>query len=302
MKKKVVVTGGSGFIGTHLIPALLKEGFEVYSVSRSSEAKGAHNIHLDLATTDYGFLDRIDPDYVISLGTVSTPKAAQEDHQACFATNVSSIDRLLNSCKQLNVKKVVLMSTAVLYKDQDKASYSEEDELNTYQDNYNLCKFFMESIAHLYRDRIGLPVTVFRLANSYGYNSREEKYPTLVNQIFRQAIKDHRVEIWNAEPVRDWVYVGDVVKVLVAELGTEESGLYNLGTGIGTDVGTVAKIVAAEAGCEYRVLNKPVTPPFRVVLNVAKLHKHLGFVPSTPIEIGLKETYSDYLASLDRNL
>ena len=288
-QEKILVTGGTGFIGKNLIKSL-KNKYEVVSVSRSSKVPGVKNINIDLNVSDFSFLRKVKPDYVVYLGTISSPKQAEKFPQQCFDSNVTVIQKFLSVAKDLNVKKIVLFSSIILYKEKT-GKISENDPLNPNSNIYSLSKFLLENIAGYYRTSFGLPITVFRLSNTYGPGQDASQIPFLVPSLFDQAKDKKAIEVWNSKPIRDWVYIADIVKVIEKELKLKNSGMFNLGTGVGTSVDEVSKTIGDFYSVKVKDLKKDVSPPFKVVLDMNALEEHLGYVPDTKVRVGLKKIY-----------
>jgi nucleoside-diphosphate-sugar epimerase len=291
--KKVLVAGGSGFVGRNLIEQLRKT-HKVFSISNSTKVEGVENIIEDLANSDFKFLKKIKPDFIVWLATVSSPKEAKMFPQKCFDTNVTIIQKLLENSKQINPKKIVLLSSVVLYKDKKEGKYKEDDEIQTNSSIYNYSKYLMETLADYYRNQSELNITVFRLSNTYGPYQTTKKVPYLVPSLFEKAENENKIEVWNSKPVRDWVYVGDVAKAIEIEFGKKDCGTFNLGTGVGTSVGELTETIAKSYGKKVVDLKKDVAPPYRIVVDTKLIKKHLNFVPDTSLKVGIKKTLSYY--------
>lgn len=292
-KNKILITGGSGFIGKNLIE-FLKEDYKVYSVDRSGHGKGIGNTKEDLAKSDFSFLKKIKPQYIVWLATTSSPKEARLHPQECFVSNVVTIQSFLENVKDLNVKKIIFLSSAVLYQDKKTGKYKEGDNIEPNSDIYNYSKYLLESLANYYNEKHKMNITVFRLSNTYGPHQTTTKVSYLLPMLFKQATNNKQIKIWNSSPVRDWIYVDDVAQAIKRELRNKESGIFNLGTGVGTSVGKVSRIIANIYDRKLIDLNKKVGPPFRVVLDMSSLKKHLGYVPETSLKEGIYKTHLHY--------
>lgn len=292
-RKKIIIVGGSSFIGKNLI-GILKDEYKVYSVTKSSDVQGVENIKEDLGKSSLNFIEKIKPQYIVWLATTSSPKEGLLNPQECFMSNVVTVQRFLEKAKDLDINKIILLSSAVLYQDKKKGGYKENDKIEPYSSIYNYSKYLMESLRDYYQLNHGLNITVFRLSNTYGPHQTTKKASYLIPTLFEQAKNKKQIEIWNADPVRDWIYVEDVALAIKEELKKKDSGIFNLGTGIGTSVGKLSRIVARIYGRELINLNKKVEPPFRVVLDLTALKKHLGFIPSTSLEEGIYKTHLHY--------
>lgn len=298
-KRKLLITGGSGFIGKNLIRAI--KNYDLVSVSRNSELQGVKNIKVDLTRTNFTFLEKVKPDYVVYLGTISSPKEAQSKPQESYESNVLAIQKFLEKAKGVslkNLKKIILFSSSVVYKEKRSGRYKETDELDSHRDIYNFSKFNLENLSTYYYKNFGLPITVFRLSNTYGPFQDTQKAPLLIPSLFEKAIKTKKITVWNTKPIRDWVYIGDVVDVVIKEMGKKGGGIFNLGTGKGNSVGEIVRIISKLTGAEVENLQKDVSPPYRVVLDVTKLKERLNYLPRTPLEKGLRKTYKYYLSKL----
>lgn len=290
-KERLLVIGGGGFIGRNLIKDL-KSKYDITSLSKTSKVHGVKNLNLDLNNSDFHFLLKNKFEYVIYLGTISSPKEAELKPQESFESNVTTVQRFLEKSKELNFKKIILLSSAVLYSSNTQGRLKESDEISPFTSIYNFSKYLLECLAEFYRSKHAMPISVFRLANTYGPIQDTHKVPYLIPSLFQQVLEKGKMEIWNTSPVRDWVFVDDVVKVIFEELNRKGGGIFNLGTGKGRSVGDVAKIITSLTGAGFINLNRPVEPPHSVVCNTKKLKDRLGYVPSTTLDEGLKKTYN----------
>lgn len=292
-KEGLLLIGGGGFIGRNLISEL-KSNYTITSVSRTSKITGVKNINIDLMQSNFEFLKTENYKYVIYLGTVSSPKESESKPQGMFDSNVVAVQRFLKTSKNLNFKKIIFLSSVVLYLSSNKKKLKEGDQIAPFLSIYNYSKYTMETLAEYYRKKYSMPITVFRLSNTYGPYQTTQKVPYLIPDLFRQGILDKKMKVLNLSPIRDWVFVDDVVKVLAKELKINGGGLFNLGTGIGRSVGDVANIISSLTKSKFINLNKKVSPPHHVICDVSKLKERIGYVPSTTLEVGLKKTF-DFL-------
>jgi dTDP-glucose 4,6-dehydratase len=297
--EKLLVIGGSGFIGKNLI-RLLSDKYEITSVAKNSEVYGINNLKIDLNNTDFGFINGFSK--IIYLGTVSSPKEAEVKPNDAFISNVVNIHNFLEAARNQKTDKIILLSSAVLYSPENKTPLIEESETAPFLSIYNFSKYNLEILAKFYAKKYSLPITVFRLSNTYGPGQTSERAPYLIPGLFEQAIKKGLMEIWNTSPVRDFVYVNDVSKVLSLELETPGGGLFNLATGIGKSVKQVAETVKKITGADYVDLGKEVSPPNKVVCNMDSLNKRLKYIPDTTLEKGLEASYDYYLDLYKKNV
>ena len=290
-KERLLVIGGSGFIGRNLIEKL-RGIYEVTSISRTNQIGNVRNICIDLIKSDFSFLKEYKGASVAYLGTVSSPKEAELKPQEAFSSNVTAVQRFLEKSKELNFKKIILLSSVVIYASSKQDRLDENGEISPFSSIYNYSKYLLESLAEFYRQKHLMPITVFRLANAYGPFQNTQKVPYLIPSLFQQALEKGKMEVWNTTPIRDWVFIDDVVEVLSRELQIDGGGIFNLGTGEGRSVGDVARIIASLTNTSFIDLNRAVEPPYRVVCDIKRLKKRLGYAPSTTLEEGLRKTYN----------
>lgn len=292
--KNILIIGGGGFIGRNLINSLRNKNVNIYSVSKQSTVPAIKNIHADLVTSDFSFLRRIKPKQVVYLGTISSPKEAKGEKQGTFDTNVIALQRFLEAVKDLDIKKVILMSSAVLYSKNNTNPLKEEDKLDPFRDMYNFSKYLLENLAQYYTENYKIPITVFRLSNTYGPFQSTDKAALLIPSLFKQALSEKRMSVWNTKPTRDWIFVEDVCKAIQFEMKVDGAGIYNLGTGVGRKVEDVVEIISRLTKTPYTNLDKKVSPPAKIICSTTKLKRHLNYAPQTTLEEGLKRTYEYY--------
>jgi len=290
---RILVTGGSGFIGTNLIKKLLEQKMEVINVDKVDSKQNVKTVKVDLTKTDFSFLDEIDFDCVVHLAALTNARMCA-DNKSAFESNVDATFNLLNKLAQKKVKKIIFMSSIVVYSNDPKLPIKEESELDIYHDNYSYTKGVCETICEQFRQKYKMPIITFRLSNVYGPYQSTENYPNLVPQLMLDIIQKNKMEVWNKVPVRDWIFVEDAVDAIIAGLGAPYNGTVNLGTGIGTSVGEVSEILSQISGVELKFLDKAPSPPLKIICDVSRIKKELNWVAKTKVKDGLKQTYDYY--------
>jgi nucleoside-diphosphate-sugar epimerase len=296
--KKILVTGGSGFIGTNLIRKLLQENHKVINIDLVDSQLGVETKKIDLTKTDFSFLDSIEFDYVIHLAALSNPRFCADPKNA-FDTNVIATFNLLNNLTQKKIRKIIFMSSIVVYSDDVTVPIKEDSTLDIHHNNYSFTKGICESICEQFRKKEKLPIITFRLSNIYGPFQSIEKFPNLVPQLMLNVIKSGKLEVWNKDPIRDWVYAEDAVDAIISGLDSEYNGTINLGTGVGTSVGDVAELLSGLSGLKLESLNKEASPPLKIICDISKIKSELNWEPKTSLEEGIKKTYEHYKEILD---
>ncbi|EKD63212.1 MAG: hypothetical protein ACD_51C00316G0007 [uncultured bacterium] len=291
-ESKILITGGSGFIGTNLIIELQKLGFEIVNLSAHDPIVSVKTIKLDLINDDLSVLDEYRFDYVVHLAAVSTIKLAEGNEQETIRLNVEGTKKLLEYFKDKNLKKFIFMSSMTVYQEVDTEMTEDLDALVDKKSNaYSYSKLLAEKECEKFAKK--MPILIFRLANAYGPYQRIGKVPTLIPQIISQAIAG-KIEIYNGDFARDFIYVTDVVNAIMKGLKSDFTGTLNLGTGKPTKVMEIAKTVANIFGVEVSDLRKKINAPLELVPNVVRIKETLKWKPEISLEEGIKNTINYY--------
>ncbi len=286
----ILVTGGSGFIGTNLIRRLQERGADVLNVSLDPPQLQVSTIQEDLTISDFEWLDQ-GFDYVIHLAAL-TNKRYCENLSEAYKTNVDVTFRLFEALKGRGVKKIIFPSSVVLYAAGDAALDEETSPLDIYQDNYVFTKGLAEFVAkRLQKD---LPILIFRFGNIFGPNQDWKVFPNLIPQTITGAITDKTVEIWNPHPIRDFVFVEDAVDAIIKGLESDYKGTLNVGSGKGTSIGEMGKKITKITDARYTALEKPTWGPTKVICSTERIKDALGWQARTDIDAALAKTIDFY--------
>ncbi len=292
--KSVLVTGGSGFIGTNLIARLLKEGADVLNISLNPPQLEVSTIIDDLRTSTFSFLDQ-DFDYVIHLAALSNNRLC-EDLEVAFDTNVSATIRLLEALKNRPVKKIIFASSIVLYAKDAPIPLTESSPTDIHHDNYTFTKGLAEQITHYMGKK--LPILTLRLGNVFGPHQDWRIAPNIIPQIMTQALTNKKIELLNPTAIRDFIFVQDVVNAIMLGMISEARGVFNCASGIGTSVGNLANEVAQLTGSSVIGSNQPIWGPSQVACDITKIKQTLSWKPQTSLKHGLEQTLAYYQAVL----
>ncbi|MDO8460031.1 MAG: NAD(P)-dependent oxidoreductase [Nanoarchaeota archaeon] len=290
--KRVLLTGGSGFLGRNLIQKLQAEGAYVTNIGRRDVLEGVHNYVADLCKTDFSFIDGMDINYAIHLAAFSSPRRSVNEDET-MKLNFDSTQKFFEALSRKNLKKVIFMSSAAIY-EPDPRNISEEFLLNKNPGFYALSKIKAEEACSRLQKN-GLPIITFRMSNSYGpYQQwKEEEIPTIIPQWISQALINKEITILNESSVRDYIYVSDVCEIITKALDKDYNGVLNLGTGIGTSAGEIANILSNLTGARVNY-SKNMPREDRIVLDVSKMESVLDWKPGVSIKEGLSRTVDYY--------
>jgi len=300
VQKKVLVTGGTGFIGKRLVQRLVSEGYHVINLGRE-KIEGVENIIVDLKNVDFSFLDSLKIDYAVHLAAFSSPGRSKNRDDEVMELNYRVTKRLFTKLLEKQIKKAIFMSSVAVYKDST-MPINENSPLDPERSIYGISKYKAESEIELLKEK-GLPVVTFRLSNCYGPGQqwKNEEFPTLIPQVITSALKTGKMEIFDKNPVRDYIYVDDVVDAIIASFDIDYSGTLNLGTGIGISVEEIARKIKGFVDAEISYLSVKSEIPNEIVLDIEKTKRELGWFPRVSIDEGLRFTIDYYKKALENN-
>jgi UDP-glucose 4-epimerase len=297
---KILVTGGAGFIGSHIVDALLAKGHDIVVLDDLSSGtvknlpKRIRFIKLDVRSNNISTLfleERFD--VVYHLAAQMDVRKSVEDPRFDASVNVIGGLNLLEASIRNNVKKVIFASTGgAIYGEQD---YFPADEKHPTRplSPYGIAKLAFEHYLFYYKEVYGLDYVALRFANVYGPRQNPHGEAGVV-AIFTVKMLAGEKPIINGDGLqtRDYVYVGDVVDANVRALAYEGTGTFNIGTGIETDVNTLFGKLRDLSGssCEEKHGPAKKGEQLRSVLDYTHTNKVLGWEPKVSLDEGLEET------------
>jgi UDP-glucose 4-epimerase len=297
---KILITGGAGFIGSNIADRYLELGHNVVIVDNLITGK-RENIpdravfyHMDITDETLSDVFAKEKPQVVS------HHAAQMDVRKSVAdplydarVNVLGGLNILQNCIRYKVKKLVFASTGgAIYGEQDYFPADENHPLRPLSP-YGITKLTTEKYLYFYQETYGFDYTILRYANIYGPRQNPHGEAGVV-AIFTQKILAGQQPIINGDgkQTRDYVFVGDVVRAneLVLEEGSGK--IYNLGTGIETDVNQLFRMVVKYTAVKVKEKHglAKAGEQMRSVLSSQLIQKELGWRSEVPLDEGIKRT------------
>jgi NAD dependent epimerase/dehydratase len=316
-ESKMLVTGAGGFIGSHLVEALLRQGHAVRAFVRYNSAGRR------------GWLDEVRPSLPAQLetffGDVTDARAVHEAMAGCsrvyhlaaligipysyvapasyVAVNVTGTLNVLEAARAHGLERVVVTSTSEVYGTALYAPIDEEHPLQG-QSPYSATKIGADHLALSYHRAFGLPVTVVRPFNTYGpRQSTRAVIPTVITQ----ALFGDAIHIGSRDPVRDMVYVEDTAAgfLALADSPACVGRVTNLATGVGVTVGELIDQILALVGRRPPVIEaeerkRPeASEVFKLLGSAERARERAGWTPATPLAEGLARTIAWFREHFD---
>ncbi len=251
---KIVVTGGSGFIGSHLVKRLEKE-HELMNLDIADN--GSENfIECDIRDRkklEGLFKTRLaDFDAVIHLAALSKEFASNNMQDEYFSTNVNGTFNVLMSCLNTNIKKFIFASSFLVYGDTDGNPIKETAVLspNTIYSSSKVCG---EALCSAFSSLYGLTTVCLRKSGVYGLGDKQKRIIILLTE---KAKKNEEITIFG-EKLLDFVHVDDVVEAYAKSLACRKSDVFNIGAGKGYDLENLAKSIIEITGSKSRIKKMP---------------------------------------------
>jgi len=294
---RAAVTGGAGFIGSHVVDALVARGDDVhvidnFATGRRENLNDAATLHEhDIREPLAGLFEEIQPELVVHL-------AAQAD----VGTSVERplFDAEVNVVGTLNVLEAVRPHAAQLvFSSTGGAIYGEcerparEDDARKPVSPYGTSKLAAEEYLATWNRLHGTRHVALRFANVYGPRQLAKLEGGVVAIFMDRLRAGEGITIFgDGEQTRDYVYVGDVVRAIQAAIG-RDGGVFNVGTGTETSVNALFERCRAVAGGDTEATHAPARPgdALRSFLDISRSERELGWRPQTPLEEGLRLTW-----------
>lgn len=296
----VLVTGGAGFIGSHVARRWRQRGARVVVLDDFRTGRRENLEGVDVEVVEASILDRdaveraaSGVDYVFHLAALISVVESMEDPSQCVDVNVRGTLNVLEAARRARVRKLVLSSTAAVYGDVACDTCAEDQALHPISP-YGVTKRDGELYLDMYRREYGLRTVSLRYFNVYGpRQDARSPYSAVVPAFIERALRgDDLIVHGDGSQTRDFVFVGDAVAANV--LAAESDGLVgacNVGLGRPVSVLALARIIIDLVGSSSRIRHAPPRPGdiVRSTADPSRLHA-AGFTCATTLEEGLRAT------------
>lgn len=295
---KVLVTGGAGFIGSHVNKLLLDEGHQVTVIDDLS--KGHQNLidpraNFRKVSLDDESLEEIlkNHDAVIHMASYIEVGESVKKPVEFTQNNIVGTVKLLEAMKSTGVKKIIFSSSACVYGKPTKLPITEDDPLREQENPYGITKVTMEQFCKLYHRLFGFDVTILRYFNPYGPGELHQPETHAIPNFVKSALVKTPIPLfWKGEQIRDFIYIDDLAWAHVLALPLTGLHIYNVGTETGVKVIDVVKKIFEIVGYEVQLDDKGERKgdvPSLVASN-GKIKKELGWNTKVNLDEGLRKT------------
>lgn len=296
----LLVLGGNGFIGSHLVDRLLADGHEVRVFDKYEERYRKPLAQVDYRFGEFGNRGLLaealqDVDIVFHLISTSLPKTSNDDPAFDVSSNVVETLFLLEQCVAQKVGKVVFISSGgTVYGRPDRLPIGEESPTNP-ECSYGITKLTIEKYLALYLHLHGLEYTVVRPSNPYGSRQNPHGIQGAVSVFLGRIAEGKPIEIWgDGEVVRDYLYVDDLVDgICRAAFTPSAERVFNVGSGEGLSLNQLVAVMRDVTRQEVRVTYTPArsfdVPA--IYLDIGRARRELSWEPTVSIEDGIEHTW-----------
>jgi len=297
---KVLVTGGAGFIGSHILDKLLRENCQVVVIDNLSTGRrenvpsAAKLLEMDIACDDLTELFKTELfDYVIHLAAQTSVPASLNDPEHDCRINILGSVKVLDAARKFGVKRVVFSSSAAVYGDAAAVPIKEDSVLRP-SSFYGLSKLTVEQYLRLYKELFDLDYAILRYANVYGERQGDNGEGGVISIFARRILAGQSLSIFgDGGQTRDFVYVSDVADANFLALTAHGSGLTaNISTATEISINNLIEVMTdiAEKKVEKRYSVAREGDIYRSSLANDVALETLGWRPETRLSSGLLNT------------
>ena len=301
--KKILIIGGTGFIGQNLSCRLIERGYDVTICARRKiDFSFPYEGKYHFIQSDIFFEDTLDPillkfDYVFYLVCSMKPAASIKDITFGYEKDITTLIHLLDIIKHGSTRLVFISSGGTVYGSHWGNSMTEN--MQTFPINhYGILKLTQEKIIAMYNEKYHMKNIIFRVSNPYGHGQKRASGIGAVTAFLEAILSGQTIKIYgDGNTIRDYIYISDVVEMIIQyiekSICVDRVPIYNIGTGVGTSlnmlVGILENITGEKASIEYDV--KRDVDVERNVLSTDKIKRVIGDYQCVSLANGVKEYY-----------
>ena len=297
---RVLVLGGCGFIGSHVVDVLVERGIRVRVLDRQPEAFRPPVAKVEYVRGDFSDTALLSEalmgvDAVAHLVSTTVPATSNLNPVADINGNLVNTVRLLEAMRAVGVSNIVYLSSGgTVYGIPLTDPISEDHPLNPIS-SYGIVKSTIEKYLYLENYLHGLRHCVLRASNPYGPRQGHGGVQGVIGTYLWRIARGEPIEIWgDGSIVRDFIHVRDIAELCADALTSTVSGVFNAGYGEGTSILDIVHLIGEAVGYDLVPVFKPgrkFDVP-RVVLDTARVREHLGWTPKVTLKAGIETTWA----------
>lgn len=307
---KILVTGGAGFIGSHVVDTLINAGHSVAIVDNLWEHGGGKLENVNPKAIFYKMdirdaalsevFQKEQPEVICHLAAQHSVKISTDDPVHDANVNILGLINILQNATRFGVRKVVFSSSGATYGTVEKMPV-DENTTQSPESPYGTTKMASEFYLRFWKNMHGLDFTILRYGNVYGPRQDPLGEAGVIAIFSRQILLKEPVRIdWDGEQQKDYVYVGDVARANRLSLNAGDGQTYCIAYGAGTSVNTLYQSLTNEIGYTVEVRQAPKRPGdiYLTYFDCSKAYNELGWKAEVSLEEGMRMTVNYFKENL----
>lgn len=307
MQKKIIVTGGSGFLGTHLLRALVRAGYEVTNIDLRPSSE-FQTVLADVRDTKKMLEEVKDAEAVFHLASLIEAGESVKEPQKYIDYNIDGTVSVLEAMRQNGITNFIFSSSAAVYGEPLHIPIKEDDRTIPINP-YGMTKLAMEGLLSSYVQAHNFTGVALRYFNLYGPEEHHEPESHALPRFIKQIYTDQEVTVWGSgEHLRDYIHIADIVDAHLKALeyaknNPEKYHYFNLSTEKPTSVLEIVKIVEETMGKKAQVTHFPERPgdPLKLYADASKARQELNWEAKVNIHDGVKGVVEYFLQYWEEN-
>jgi nucleoside-diphosphate-sugar epimerase len=296
--KKILITGATGFIGTNLIPELIKN-HKIVGISKNKIKSSKNFISSSIDITNENLKIKNKFTDIIHMAAHSDVAYCNLNPIKCYELNVKSTQKMLEVARK-NDSNFIFLSSSHVYGNPIKQSIVENSSCNP-STHYGSSKRMSEILCETYSKTYGLDIQVARLFSVYGPKSPKSN---LIFNIIDQIINGSKIILGNTYPKRDFIFISDVIIGLIKILNSKKKGfqVYNIGSGKSISVENVVKNCLTISNKKLKIISskekRRENEIINIQANISKMKKEFNWKTEISLKKGLEITYNHYISRI----
>lgn len=316
--RPILVTGGAGFIGSHLVNALLSKKYTVVSMDNLNDYYNPEIKKLNIQShrdydnftfiegdiRSYELLDSVFTRYdfgtVIHLAAMAGVRPSLENPLLYTDVNINGTQQLLEAMSKHDVKKFLFASSSSVYGNNEKTPFSEDDNVDYQISHYGGTKKMGEILCYPYSHLFNIPTTCLRFFTVYGPRQRPEM---AIHKFVRKVMKGESLPFFgDGSTSRDYTYVDDIIAGIMASMTADDGFIvYNIGNSEPVKLSELVEIIEAKTGKKAKLDKQdiPAGDVLKTYADISRARQRLDYNPQTQMDEGIEKFVEWYLEKLE---